>query len=209
MTYDQAFLVGAVEKYVEPPSCLIKLVAELPIPDAFWTASASSTGKYHPTFSVGEGGLMHHTLLHMYWVQRWANFLGSKDSDRRIATVAAALHDTFKGGYDPVWTTTVPDHPFIAANEIRKCAALKASNEGIKGEWHKVAQAVWTHMGIFSADPMNPANKVFVPVTLDQMTEAGRLVALADYSAAQKVYDELDSIFDPFGDSEKTEDTPS
>ena len=30
-------------------------------PDYFWTDGASSSGKYHPQFSQGEGGLVRHT----------------------------------------------------------------------------------------------------------------------------------------------------
>ena len=31
------------------------------VPDFFWEIGASSTGKYHPAFSQGEGGLVRHT----------------------------------------------------------------------------------------------------------------------------------------------------
>ena len=31
------------------------------IPDYFYKVAASSTGKYHPEFSLGEGGLLRHT----------------------------------------------------------------------------------------------------------------------------------------------------
>ena len=31
------------------------------LPDYFFEVPASSTGKYHPTFSQGEGGLVRHT----------------------------------------------------------------------------------------------------------------------------------------------------
>ena len=30
-------------------------------PDYFWKIGASSSGKYHPVFSQGEGGLVRHT----------------------------------------------------------------------------------------------------------------------------------------------------
>ena len=31
------------------------------VPDYFWTDGASSSGKYHPQFAQGEGGLVRHT----------------------------------------------------------------------------------------------------------------------------------------------------
>jgi HD domain len=193
--YDREIIIGAYQLGDEKRSTsILELLQEFPIPEQFWTASASTTGKYHPSFSVGEGGLVRHTLVNMYWVRRWANFTGAKDADVSVALAAAALHDSYKGGYSAEWTTTVPDHPFIAASEIRKFAQANAANDGIRAKWFEVATAVWTHMGRFTANPADPKNKEFNPWTLDQMTEAGKLLALADYAAAQKVYDELPSI---------------
>lgn len=31
------------------------------VPDYFFTVAASSTGKYHPNYALGEGGLVRHT----------------------------------------------------------------------------------------------------------------------------------------------------
>ena len=33
------------------------------LPDYFFMVAASSTGKYHPSFSLGEGGLERHTKV--------------------------------------------------------------------------------------------------------------------------------------------------
>ena len=33
----------------------------LKLPDYFFTVAASSTGKYHPAYSLGTGGLLRHT----------------------------------------------------------------------------------------------------------------------------------------------------
>jgi hypothetical protein len=187
-------LVAHFENLIDFQTSVYDLVAHFPIPEQFWTASASTTGKFHPSFSVGEGGLLRHTMLNMYWCVRWANFRGSKPSDMAVAVGAAALHDSFKGGYSKEWTSTVPDHAFIAAAEIRKYAQLEATTDGMRDRWFEVADAVYTHMGIFSSNPRNPQNKEFSPIHLEDMSEAGVLLALADYSAAQKVYDDLDSI---------------
>ena len=32
------------------------------LPDYIWHVGASSTGKYHPAYSLGEGGLMRHQI---------------------------------------------------------------------------------------------------------------------------------------------------
>ena len=40
------------------------------MPDYIWHVGASSTGKYHPLYSLGEGGLMRHQMA----VVRFLNF---------------------------------------------------------------------------------------------------------------------------------------
>lgn len=40
------------------------------MPDYIWCVGASSTGKYHPVYSLGEGGLMRHQIA----VVRFLNF---------------------------------------------------------------------------------------------------------------------------------------
>lgn len=190
----RTLLCAHFENLVPQKSSVYELLLHFPIPDHFWKATASTTGKYHPSFSVGEGGLMRHTMLNMYWVTRWANFFDASPSDLATAVCAAALHDTYKGGYTPDWTTTVPDHPFIAAHEIRKYADLEAGTDGMRDRWYEVADAVYTHMGRFTAEPRNPKNGVFDPIHLENMSVAGKMLALSDYAAAQKVYDELPGI---------------
>ena len=39
----------------------VKSYMEEAVPDYFWTDGASSSGKYHPQFAQGEGGLVRHT----------------------------------------------------------------------------------------------------------------------------------------------------
>lgn len=40
------------------------------LPEYIWHVGASSTGKYHPAYSLGEGGLMRHQIA----VVRFLNF---------------------------------------------------------------------------------------------------------------------------------------
>ena len=39
---------------------LVRIVLDK-APENFWTIAASSTGKYHPEYAAGEGGLIRHT----------------------------------------------------------------------------------------------------------------------------------------------------
>lgn len=38
-------------------------------PKEFYTMPASTTGKYHPPFALGEGGLVRHTLAACCWAK--------------------------------------------------------------------------------------------------------------------------------------------
>ena len=64
-------------------------------PDAFWTQSASTTHKYHPRVSVGEGGLVRHTKLAVWWGLELAKALElERLNDETVA--ALLLHDVLK-----------------------------------------------------------------------------------------------------------------
>ena len=43
------------------------------LPDYFFTVAASSTGKYHPAFASGEGGLVRHSKVACYILNEIVN----------------------------------------------------------------------------------------------------------------------------------------
>ena len=49
------------------------------LPDYFYKVEASSSGKYHPAFALGEGGLVRHTKV----AAQMANEIISTESDRK------------------------------------------------------------------------------------------------------------------------------
>ena len=55
-------------KYRENAKKLIEL-----LPDYFYEVAASSTGKYHPEFALGEGGLVRHTKVAVKLAYELAN----------------------------------------------------------------------------------------------------------------------------------------
>jgi len=65
-------------------------------PDYFYKAMASSTGKYHPTCTNKEGGLIIHVKRATYIVNRLCDGYGIKDIDRDIVLSAIILHDIAK-----------------------------------------------------------------------------------------------------------------
>ena len=101
------------------------------IPDYFWEVGASSTGKYHPQYALGDLGLARHTcalvrfLNHILSVDCFGNKFTSREKD--LMRVAGMMHDTRKSGDDEAYAKnkfTKFDHPLLAANEIRTLIGL-------------------------------------------------------------------------------------
>lgn len=125
---------------------LIKLV-----PDYFFKVSASSTGKYHPSFSNGEGGLLRHTKVAARIGKEilsleYTNSLFTSD-EKDLLILGIILHDTQKLG-NPEERYTRFDHPLLAADFIEKNKQkIELKDEEIKllkriisshmGEWNK------------------------------------------------------------------------
>jgi len=44
-------------------------------PNYFWTCPASTTGKYHPSFALGKGGLIRHVKACIWWIDQVLNMV--------------------------------------------------------------------------------------------------------------------------------------
>ena len=136
------------------------------VPEYFQTIPASSTGKYHPAYSLGEGGLVRHTIATVKLLHHMTNLDFIKERfqqveiDKMIA--AAILHDTFKQGLNS-YGHSVKNHEVVAAEQI---------NEALSMEDAEISRLVSTHMGQWGAKH---------PSQLDEF-----LVHLADYLASRK-----------------------
>ena len=72
------------------------------LPDYFYEIPASSTGKYHPSFSLGKGGLVRHVKV----ATRIANDLFEDPSfkskytrnEKDVMLMTLILHDSLKSG---------------------------------------------------------------------------------------------------------------
>src|SRR5574344_2607143 len=77
----------------------VRVYLEL-LPDYFYHVPASSTGKYHPSFALGEGGLVRHTKVAV----RMANeIIGGKtigdkftSDEKDLVLFSLMLHDGLK-----------------------------------------------------------------------------------------------------------------
>ena len=162
-------------KYKEEAKKLIEL-----LPDYFLEIPASSTGKYHPNFAQGEGGLVRHTKVAVRMCYELANnnSIGySFTSDEKdLMIIALIMHDGLKSGLPKEKYTRV-DHPILAANLIRE---NKENLKLTKGEIEFIAQAIETHMGEWNTD-FNGNEVLPLPKNKYQ-----RFVHMCDFLASKK-----------------------
>lgn len=121
------------------------------LPDYFYEIPASSTGKYHPKFALGEGGLVRHTKVavriayEIIKTQSIGNVF--TDDEKDLILISLMLHDGLKEGF-PKEKYTKFDHPILAANFVKDKANLtELTSEEVKfistnisshmGEWNK------------------------------------------------------------------------
>ena len=70
-------------------------------PSYFWEIGASSSGKFHPQFSQGVGGLVRHTKAVVMFAEellRMSSYMYMSDEHKDFVIMACILHDTCKYG---------------------------------------------------------------------------------------------------------------
>lgn len=150
------------------------------LPDYFFTVEAASTGKYHPSYAQGEGGLLRHSKAAMrIGYELLSNpAIGDKYTDiqKDLMLMGLLLHDGLKLGF-PQEKYTRFDHPILMANFIENEAAnLKISSDEVKF----VADVIKTHMGVWTTDYRG--NEVLEK----PKTKYQNFVHMCDYLASRK-----------------------
>lgn len=152
------------------------------IPNYFWDVGASSTGKYHPQYALGDLGLARHTcalvrfLNHILSIDCYKNEFTSRERD--LLRVAGIMHDSRKSGDDEDYTRnkfTKFDHPILAANEIRTIIGFIPEDEV-----EFVASTIESHMGQWNTDKKS---KTVLPLPENKYQ---KILHLADYLASRK-----------------------
>lgn len=129
---------------------LLKIIESLP--EYWFHVAASSTGKYHPKYSLGEGGLLRHSKSAMrigYELLSDA-CIGEKYTDREkdLMLIALLVHDGLKLGEKEERYTRF-DHPILMANYIinnQKQYNLEEDDAKF------IADVIKTHMGPWTKD---------------------------------------------------------
>lgn len=151
------------------------------LPDYFFEVPASSTGKYHPEYSLGKGGLVRHTkgavliaktLLDLEQYQSEYS-----EEERDIMLTALLLHDGVKHGVEG-GKYSVVTHPtdmvkFIESND-KICKVIDRLTLDI------ICKCIASHMGSFNTDRNG------VEILPKPTSNMQQFVHLCDYLASRR-----------------------
>lgn len=166
------------------------------LPDYFWEAAASSTGKYHPAYALGAGGLVRHTKAAVgfaHWIFELEQSQNDFTQDERDLIIAALiLHDGWKHGNGNSQYTTF-EHPALCADWVMRCHELDGV---ISSEFReRISMNICSHMGQWNT---SSRSKVVLAKPSDKCQ---KITHLCDYLASRK-----NLIFEfPEGDEERKE----
>mgnify|MGYP004455067513 CR=1 FL=1 len=159
------------------------------LPDYFFEVPASSTGKYHPEYALGSGGLLRHTKAAVRIAHELLEdpSIGDKYTalEKDLMIMALILHDGLKSGLTQEKYTRF-DHPILMADYIM-------DNEDKLNldipEIEFICDAIKTHMGNWTTDYNG------VEVLEKPKTKYQNFVHMCDYLASRKC------ILVPFDDN--------
>ena len=150
------------------------------LPDYFFTVPASSTGKYHPKYAVGEGGLLRHSkaAVRIGYELLQDPIIGNKYTNREkdLMLIALTIHDGIKYGFKKEEYTRF-DHPLLAAEYLDKNKDNMSFTQDDIGFMKKV---ISSHMGSWNTD--YNGNEV-LPIP---KTKYETFVHMCDYLASRK-----------------------
>ena len=151
----------------------------------YWkTVPASSSGKYHPNYCLGDGGLIRHTLALIRLLNHtWnINCMSEKwtSRERDIVRIAGMMHDAFKSGSQSDYEKskyTKHEHPIIASIAIKR---YKGCGIIPDNEIECIATTIETHMGQWVTSPYSDI------VLSEPKNKYQKMLHWADYLASRK-----------------------
>ena len=167
------------KSYIEDYETLINL-----LPDYFFSVAASSTGKYHPEFSLGDGGLLRHTKAAVKIAYELLNdpCIGDKytSNEKDLMLIALTMHDGVKHGI-PEEKYTRADHPLLASKLIKDNRdKLKMTDSEVEF----MCKVIESHMGPWNTHPYTKEEILPKP-----KTKYENFVHMCDYLASRKFLD--------------------
>lgn len=162
------------------------------LPDYFFEVPASSTGKYHPSYTLGTGGLVRHTKAAVRIAYELLNdpVIGNKytTTEKDLMLLGLIIHDGLKSGKEKSQYTKV-EHPLLVVNMIKD---NKNQLHLTEEELNLLCSVIASHMGPWNTD--FSGNEV-LPVP---KTKYENFVHMCDYLASRKCilfsFDEKNNI---------------
>ena len=155
---------------------MVKSYLEESVPEYFWEIGASSSGKFHPAFSQGKGGLVRHTKAVVMFAEellRMSTYAFMRDEYKDYVIAACIVHDTAKYGAKEYDKAEYKNHaPAAAVAFDTWCMSLDYDCSEF------LLNAIASHMGQWSTDRDDRP-----------FTNIDRCVHMADYMASRPFID--------------------
>lgn len=180
-------------KYIKGDSHIVDIYYLIDsLPDYFFEVPASSTGKYHPSYALGDGGLLRHTkaAVRIAFELLSDPIIGNKytDNEKDLMYMSLILHDGLKSGFEKSKYTKI-DHPLLA------CEFIKSNKKNLSLEDDEIefmCNVISSHMGPWNKD--FDGNEV-LPIPKNKYQN---FIHMCDYLASRKVinfnFDENNNI---------------
>ena len=165
-------------RYKDSAKALIEL-----LPDYFFEVPASSTGKYHPSFSLGEGGLLRHTKAAVRIAKEFYDdeaLTGAyTNNEKDLMLIGLIMHDGLKSGFKKSEHTKF-EHPLLVCDYIKE---NKDKTEFTDKEIDFLVHVISSHMGPWNT---NSYSDVELP---KPKSNHQRFVHMCDYLASRRFLD--------------------
>ncbi len=161
------------------------------LPDYFYKIEASSTGKYHPPFSLGEGGLVRHVKVAVKFACDLFTIYKFDDDTKDLIIFSLLIHDGVKKGLVETRYTKF-DHPLLIGKYLTDCKdKLSLSDE----ELSRIVSMTASHMGKWTTNSYEPNIILPLPKTVEE-----KFVHMCDFLSSRKFvhvdFDEKESILE-------------
>lgn len=152
------------------------------LPNYFYEVPASSTGKYHPNFALGDGGLLRHTKVAVRIAKELMDnesLTNFNENEKDLIIMALTLHDGLKSGLTKSEYTKF-EHPILMSNYIKE---NKEKLQLTDAEINIITRCIQTHMGPWTKD--YKGNEILTA----PKDKYQRFVHMCDYLASRKFLD--------------------
>lgn len=147
------------------------------LPDYFFHISASSTGKYHPEYTLGDGGLVRHTKSAVRMAQELFGIYKIDDETKDLVIMALIIHDGLKKGIQEAKYTRF-DHPILIGEYLKENQDKLLLNEV---QIERIIKMDASHMGRWNTNAYNPDIILSLPISVEE-----KFVHMCDFLASRK-----------------------